>query len=208
MPPCAPMPTPPATRPVPAAISAGEGGALARHRPRGPPPERPGPTPYCGRRLRGAHRGEAPGPRGGAAGVECVLPVQHMVFEAPSVAARHQGRLSFFVFRCVYRAGSRRTARPSTRGSSDRFSATAGERCGGQRTPRRDVGGDGGKHARRTRATADRPLSTRAATIARCHPEAARLSTPSTRDGDAGHATGRADVVGVASNDDVDRRPT
>ena len=76
----------------------GRGRRRYRPRPRGPPLPRP--HPVLRLRLRGAHRGEAPGPRGGAAGVECVLPVQHMVFEAPSVAARPPA--FFFCFLDVF----------------------------------------------------------------------------------------------------------
>ena len=190
-PPARPCPRRRRRRPVPAP-SGREGARAPALGPAGP--LCPGPTPYCAGALRGAHRGEAPGPRGGAAGVECVLPVQHMVFEACRAAAPRSA--FFFCFLDVFIERVHVVLLGHLLGVPQTDSLRRpGNGCGGQRTPRRDVGGEGETRAPNARDGGS-ALSTRAATIARCHPEAARLSTPSTRDGDAGHATGRADVVG------------
>ena len=201
MPPCAPMPTPPATPPGP--ICPGKA-------PRWPAPGPAGPlcpTPYCACVCAPPIAGKPPGPGGAppALNAFCPFSMAPACQPAPSRQPPPAGSL-FFFFRCVYRAGSRRTARPSTRGAAKTLCDGEGK---GGRSARAGKGRRwrGGRRARRTRETADRPLSTRAATIARCHPEAARPSTPSTRDGDTERAWGREDVAGIASNDDVDRKP-
>ena len=201
--PRAPMPTPPATPPVPAPSGRGRRPALARPGPRGP--LCPGPTPYCAGACAVPIAGKPPGPVGAPPALNAFCPFNIWCLKLrPSRRAR---RLSFLFFDVFIERVHVVPLGHLTRGSSDRFSRRPGN--GAEVSARREGTsvGKGKTRAPNARDGGSAPFR-----------REQRRSRGVTRSGapfDAVDARrrrrtrhGTRGCGGCNLNDDVDRRPT